>query len=205
MLHRRAWRREAGGGPILLTLIHEVHNLRMLTGEIVAVQAFSSHAVRGPAVEDTVAISLRFASGALGSVLLSNTAANARSWEQTSQANPTYLSYNDEDCYLVAGTRGSLAIPTMRRKSYPRTEDRSWWKPFELSRLALVRDDPIRRQMEHFGAVVRGEATPLVSARDGLANLRITEAIVAAARAGGGGEPVRTAGCDSSAATSSVH
>ena len=35
-----------------------------------------------------------------------------------------------------------------------------------------------------FGAVVRGEAEPLVSARDGLANLRVTEAIVEAAKSG---------------------
>lgn len=181
------WRREAGGGggPILLNMIHEVHNLRMLAGEIVAVQAFSSHAVRGFAVEDTVAINLRFASGALGSFMLSDTAASARSWEQTSQENKVYPSYDDEDCYVIAGTHGSLAIPTMRLKTYPRAEDRSWWKPFEQSSVALVRDDPIRRQLEHFAAVVRGEATPLVSARDGLANLRVTEAIMAAARAGG--------------------
>jgi predicted dehydrogenase len=178
------WRREIGAGPILLNMIHEVHNLRMLCGEITAVQAFSSHAVRGFAVEDTVAISLRFASGALGSFLLSDTAACARSWEQTSQENKAYPSYDDEDCYVVTGTNGSLSIPTMRLKTYPRAEDRSWWKPFEVGVVGLVRDDPIRHQMEHFGAVVRGEAPPLVSARDGLANLRVTEAIVTAAAAG---------------------
>ena len=50
--------------------------------------------------------------------------------------------------------------------------------------VGMVRDDPIKHQMEHFGAVVRGEVPPLVSARDGLANLRVTEAIVEAARAG---------------------
>jgi len=38
--------------------------------------------------------------------------------------------------------------------------------------------------MEHFGRVVRGEAEPIVSARDGLQNLRITEAIVEAAKTG---------------------
>jgi predicted dehydrogenase len=178
------WRRENGAGPILLNMIHEVHNLRMLCGNIVAVQAFTSHAVRGFAVEDTVAISLRFASGALGTFLLSDTAASPKSWEQTSQENKAYPSYDDEDCYVVAGTNGSLAIPTMRLHTYPRAEDRSWWKPFEVGTVGMVRDDPIKHQMEHFGAVVRGEAAPLVSARDGLANLRVTEAIVTAAKSG---------------------
>ncbi len=178
------WRREPGGGPILLNMIHEVHNLRMLCGEIVSVQAFASSATRGFAVEDTVAINLRFASGVLGSFLLSDTAACARSWEQTSQENPAYPSYADEDCYVVAGTNGSLSVPTMRLKTYPRPEARSWWKPFEVGTVGLVREDPIARQMDHFGAVVRGEAEPLVSAHDGLRNLTITEAIVEAARSG---------------------
>jgi predicted dehydrogenase len=178
------WRKEPGGGPILLNMIHEVHNLRMLAGEIVAVQAIASRAARGFAVEDTVSIGLRFANGVLGSFLLCDTAASAKSWEQTSQENKAYPSYDDEDCYTIAGTNGSLSIPTMRIKTYPRAADRSWWKPFEVGVVGMVRDDPIQLQMEHFGAVVRGEAAPLVSARDGLANLRVTEAIVAAAKSG---------------------
>ena len=178
------WRKEPGAGPILLNMIHEVHNLRMLCGEIVAVQAFASHAVRGFPVEDTVAIGLQFANGALGSFLLSDTAACARSWEQTSKENPAYPSYDDEDCYVLAGTHGSLSVPSMRLKTYARAEERSWWKPFQTGVAPVGREDPIRRQMEHFGAVVRGEAEPLVSARDGLANLRVTEAIAEAARLG---------------------
>ena len=178
------WRKEQGGGPILLNMIHEVHNLRMLCGEITAVQAFKSHAVRGFAVEDTVAITLQFASGALGTFMLSDTAASARSWEQTSQENKAYPSYNDEDCYVLSGTKGTLSIPTMRLKLYPNDANASWWKPFVVSSLPLQREDPILMQMEHFGAVVRGECTPLVSSIDGLNNLRITEAIVQAAQCG---------------------
>jgi len=178
------WRRETGGGPILLNMIHEVHNLRMLCGDIVAVQAFASNATRGFPVEDTVTINLRFANGALGSFMLSDTAACPRSWEQTSQENKAYPSYADEDCYVIAGTNGSLSVPTMRLKTYPRPEDRSWWKEFEVGTVGMVRDDPLKHQMEHFGAVVRGEAAPLVSARDGLLNLRVTEAIAEAAKTG---------------------
>ena len=179
------WRTQPGGGPILINLIHEVHNLRMLCGEIVAVQALASNAVRGFAVEDTVAINLRFASGVLGTFLLSDTAASAQSWEQTSQENKAYPSYDDVDCYSVVGTQGSLAVPTLRLKRYARLDDRSWWTPFETSVLTLRREDPIALQMAHFCAVVRGAVQPLVSARDGLANLRVTDAIVRAAQTGG--------------------
>ena len=178
------WRREVGGGPILINMIHEVHNLRMLCGEVTAVQAIKSHALRGFAVEDTVAISLQFASGALGSFLLSDVAASARSWEHTSQENKAYPTYEEEDCYVISGTDGTLSVPTMRLKTYPRAEDRSWWKPFEVGVVGMVREDPLKRQMEHFGAVVRGEVAPLVSARDGLQNLRVTEAITLAAATG---------------------
>jgi predicted dehydrogenase len=178
------WRRQPGAGPILLNMIHEVHSLRTLCGEIVAVQAFASRATRGFPVEDTVAIGLQFASGALGTFLLSDTAACARSWEQTSQENRAYSTYPDEDCYVIAGTSGSLSVPTMRLKTYAGAEDRSWWKPFEASVATLVREDPLARQIEHFGAVIRGEAKPLVTVRDGLANLRVTEAITEAAKTG---------------------
>ena len=179
------WRRQAGGGPVLINLIHEIGNLRSLCGEIVAVQALASSATRGFPVEDTVSISLRFASGALGSFLLSDTAASARSWEQTSRENRDYPSYDDEDCYLIAVTGGSLAVPTMRLKCYDQPEDRSWWKPFNCEVADLVREDPLARQLEHFCQVIRVEAEPLVSVRDGLQNLRVVEAIAQAAREGG--------------------
>jgi predicted dehydrogenase len=178
------WRRQAGGGPILINMIHEIGNLRSLCGEIVAVQAMSSSATRKFPVEDTVAINFRFANGALGTFMLSDTAASPRSWEQTSQENKSYSTYSDEDCYIIAGTKGSLAVPTMRLKAYARNEDRSWWKPFETSVVNVDRADPLERQLEHFCDVIRGTAKPLVSVRDGLQNLKITEAIAEAAVTG---------------------
>lgn len=181
-----AWRREPGGGPILLNLIHEVGNLRSLCGEIVAVEAFTSNATRNFPVEDTAAIALRFAGGALGTFLLSDTAACDRSWEHASGEDPRYASaHTDEgDCYLVAGTFGSLAIPTMRLARYASAAGRSWHKALERSVVPLEPADPLERQIAHFAEVIRGKAAPLVSARDGLANLRVVDAIVEAARTG---------------------
>ncbi len=175
------WRTQSGGGPILINLIHEIHNLRMLCGEIVAVQAFQSNAMRQFAVEDTVAINLSFANGALGSFLLSDSAACAKSWEQTSQENPSYATYPDQDCYVVMGTQGSLSIPTMRLHSHGPQQERSWLKPMDVEQVDLHRQDPITLQMAHFDQVVRRLAPPEVSVQDGLANLQVTEAIARAA------------------------
>jgi predicted dehydrogenase len=178
------WRKLPGGGPILLNMVHEVGNLRAMVGEIVAVQAFASNATRKFQVEDTVAINLKFASGALGSFLLSDTAASPKSWEQTSQENKQYPTYPEEDAYVIIGNKGSLAVPTMRLKYYERNEDRSWYKPFKEQTIPLERADPLARQILHFGNVIRGEEKPLVTGRDGLQNLRVTEAIAEAAKTG---------------------
>jgi predicted dehydrogenase len=42
----------------------------------------------------------------------------------------------------------------------------------------------LAHHIEHYGRVVREKAAPIVSGRDSLQNLRITEAIVEAARSG---------------------
>ena len=178
------WRRAIGGGPILINLIHEIHNLRMLCGDVASVQAMSSNAVRSFEVEDTVSINFRFANGVLGSFMLSDTAASARSWEQTAQENKSYTSYDDEDCYVIAGTLGSLSVPTMRLKTYANAEDASWWKPFEVSKVELNRTDPLRTQLAHFLEVIQGKAQPLVSAFDGLQNLWVVDAIAQASQTG---------------------
>lgn len=181
-----AWRREPGGGPILLNLIHEVDNLRSLCGEIVAVQAFASNATRKFLVEDTAAIALSFANGTLGTFMLSDTAASDRSWEHTSGEDPHFAPAHtqEDDCYLVAGTFGSLAIPTMRLERYPKAEDRSWHKALAKSVLRTDIVDPWERQMAHFSDVIRGKTRPLVSARDGLQNLRVVDAIVESGKSG---------------------
>lgn len=175
------WRTQAGGGPILINMIHEVGNLRYLCGEVSSVQAITSNKRRGYEVEDSAAIIFSFANGTIGTFVLSDTAASARSWEQTALENKSYAAYPDEDCYHIAGTEGSLSVPTMHLKQYKNKQDRSWWKPFELSDVEMERQDPLALQLQHFCQVIRGEAKPLVTVYDGLQNLRVVDAIVEAA------------------------
>ena len=177
------WRRQPGGGPILLNLIHEVNNLLSLVGDIVRVQAVTSNATRGFPVEDTAAMVFTFANGALGTFLLSDTAASPRSWEQTSQENTSYDSYPDEDCYHIAGTTGSLSVPTMRLKVF-RGRPVVVGAVRRSTVVELERSDPLANQVEHFAAVIRGEAEPICSGRDGLKTLQVVDAVLEAARTG---------------------
>ncbi|WP_280151236.1 Gfo/Idh/MocA family oxidoreductase [Piscinibacter sp. XHJ-5] len=181
------WRTRRGGGPILINLVHEIDNLRMLLGEVAQVQAMASSAARGFEVEDTAAISLRFHSGALGTFLLSDTAASARSWEQTTGENAAYDRHADEDCYIIAGDRGSLNVPTMRLCTS--VGEPSWFTPMAIEVLDRSVGDPLARQLAHFCAVIRGHDEPLVSAADAARTLRVTLAVVESARRGGA--PVR--------------
>jgi predicted dehydrogenase len=176
------WRRQPGGGPILLNLIHEVNSLLSLVGEITEVYAKSSSATRNFPVEDTSAMIFTFANGALGTFLLSDTAASPRSWEQTSQENKSYDSFDDEDAYHIAGTKGSLSIPTMRLKVYEGKA--SWWEPLTSSTVDVDRSDPLAHQIEHFVDVINGKAQPICSARDGLNTLKVVDAVVESARMG---------------------
>lgn len=179
------WRSEIGGGPILINLIHEIHNFRVLCGEIESVQAIVSSAIRGYPVEDTAVINFRFKNGALGNFMLSDTTSSARSWEHTSGENKAYPQSDDEDCYVVGGVNGSLAIPSMKIKNYSGAQEPSWWLPMSSHIHSFDREDPLVLQMAHFGRVIAGKEMPLVSAEDGLENLRIIDAIARAVASGG--------------------
>jgi predicted dehydrogenase len=180
--HDLAWRREPGGGPVLINAIHDIDCLRMLCGDIETVQATASNAVRGFAVEDTAAAVLRFKSGVLGTLIVSDTVSSPWSWESTSGENPAFPRM-PEDCILIGGTRGSLAVPTLDVRWHAAGEE-SWQQPLTQQRLPIAPEDPYVAQMRHFASVIRGEAEPVLCARDGTVTLAATLAITQSAETG---------------------
>jgi predicted dehydrogenase len=70
----------------------------------------------------------------------------------------------------------------MRLRTYP--GERSWHEPFATVTEAVEPADPLAAQIAHFAAVVRGEAKPLCSGRDGLTTLRVVAAVAESARTG---------------------
>lgn len=182
------WRREPGGGPVLINGIHDIDCLRMLCGEIETVQAKTATVAREFPVEDTAAAVLTFASGALGTLIVSDSTSAPWSWEWTSHENPAYP-HEPENCFLISGTRGSITVPSLEHRWHAEGQE-SWWQPLTQKRLHVIPADPYVEQMRNFTAVIRGEAEPVLSGADGTRTLAATLAISRSAETG---LPVRVA------------
>ncbi|MEM9343097.1 MAG: Gfo/Idh/MocA family oxidoreductase [Pseudomonadota bacterium] len=182
-----AWRSRMGAGPVFINLIHDIDLMRHLCGEVVEVQARFSNKTRGFEVEDTAALILQFANGALGTISVSDTVAAPWSWEFTAGENPAYP-HVPGGAYRIGGTEASLSVPDLTLWAHP--GKRSWWEPIEGTRLDVEEVDPLEQQLANFVAVIRGQAKPVVSGQEGLRTLRLLEAITRAAKTGKSQSPV---------------
>jgi predicted dehydrogenase len=175
------WRRERGGGPVLINLIHDIDLLRFLFGEIESVQALVSNRVRGFAVEDTSAVMCRFRNGALGAISVSDTTAAPWNWD-LSAGEAERFPRQDVDAYYLSGSRASLTLPRLTIWEY-RT-GRGWHDPLTAERTALHQGCPYTEQWRHFRALIDGAEQPVCSALDGLRTLEATIAVHTAAESG---------------------
>ncbi|TVZ73811.1 putative dehydrogenase [Rhizobium mongolense USDA 1844] len=175
-----AWRRRPGGGPLLINLIHDIDCLRFICGDINEVMAFTSNAIRSFEVEDTASVSVRFASGALGTLLMSDAAVSPFNWD-TAAGQALYFPHQPENSYHLAGTKAALSIPGMdiwRHES----EAGHWQHPLVRQHVTLDGSRAYENQLNHFADVIEGKAEPLISARDGAMTLATVLAIAQAGR-----------------------
>ncbi|MDE1165620.1 MAG: Gfo/Idh/MocA family oxidoreductase [Pseudomonas sp.] len=183
-----AWRREPGAGVLLINLIHDLDLLRHLCGEVSQVQAITSHGARQLAVEDSAALLLQFANGALGTLTGSDATVAPWGWDQNSGENPSVFAQQaDQPCYLLAGTEGSLSIPQLKLWRYG--EQQGWHHPLLCQQHAPADSLAMHNQLRHLVQLARGECAPLVSAADAAKTLALVEAAQRAARDGFAAQP----------------
>ena len=173
-----AWRRLPGHGPVMSNLSHEIDLLHFLFGRVTQVTALTSNARRGFAIEDSAAIALRFDTGALGSVLISDAGASPWAFEAASGENPA-ISASGEDYLRFTGARGALSFPSLTRWGASGPGEVEWSRP--LARIDAARPDridPLLEQVARFASVVAGGTDDvLCTGTDGLAALEATLAV----------------------------
>lgn len=177
------WRSQAGGGPILINLIHEIDFLRFAVGEITAVQAVAANRQRGFAVEDTAAALLEFEGSALGTFFLSDCAVTPWTMEQGLGEAPEFP-FSGQSSYRVMGRRGAIEFPSLDQWTQ-QGGAQDWNRPIQAQANHAVSIDPYVAQLEHFRDVIRGVVPSLQPVDDGARSLVVTLAIAEAAASGG--------------------
>jgi len=175
------WRTKKGAGPISVNLVHDVDLLRHFCGDVDTVQAISVPSHRGFENEDLATAVLRFKSGAIATISVSDSIVAPWSWELTARENPAYPA-TSESCYLIGGSRGGMSLPDLRVWQHDAEPD--WWTPISARNLTCLMDDPLAVQMAHFADIIAGREAPLVSGHEGLKSLEVVEAVALSSETG---------------------
>lgn len=172
------WKRtKTSGGPILINLIHEIDLMHYLLGPITRVYAEPMPLRRGFDAEEGCAITLRFASGAVGTFVLSDNVPSPHNFEAGTGENPL-IPRTGKDFYRIFGTDGTLSVPDLMLSSYAKRPVKSWLE--EMNSEVVGMDDvktPFESQLAHFIKVVKGAEEPSCSGADGIAALLVCEAV----------------------------
>ena len=176
------WRKNWEAGPVLTNLIHEMDSLRYICGEVESINAEVSHDVRNWEKEDAAAMVMRFASGALGTFVLSDQATSPWAWE-FGTGETVFFPRTGQNSVRFMGTKAALDFPNLTLWHHGATAP-DWNHAINPEEIALDLEDAYVRQIAHFAAVTRGEEAPIISAVDATATLRATLAVFDAAKTG---------------------
>lgn len=185
------WHRNGeSGGPVMINLIHDIDVLHYLLGSKVRrVAAFEAPKHRGFDAEEGGAIILHFENGIVATFLLSDAVVSAHSFEMGTGENPV-IPPTGKDVYRIFGTDGTLSVPDLKRSFYGETVVKSWSSTLSESTERLEdwlsveerTSAPFELQVAHLVRVIRGEEEPVCSGEDGLAAVRVAEAVKKALR-----------------------
>ncbi len=177
------WRREAGGGPVLINMIHDIDMLRYCCGEVKRVYAEITPSDRAFPIESGGAILLRFNSGALATISFSDAAPSPWGWERATADNPI-IPPSGENCYRFFGSCGSFEFPQIRLWRDEPGGEPCWSRRIRAEPRPVGPRASLAAQLRNFCHVVRGQESPVVGPEDGLATLAVAQAVLESSRRG---------------------
>jgi predicted dehydrogenase len=125
-------------------------------------------------------LTLRFASGALGTVLMSDAAPSPWSWEQATGENHPRFPENRENPWRFFGSDAAMEFPRLKIWRHDGSSD--WHSPLWAEDVPLPSIDVYAEQIAHFARVIRGEEAPIITGEDASRSLAVTLAVIEAAR-----------------------
>lgn len=177
------WRKVRAAGPVLINLIHELDMLRYMCGEIVSVSAKFQSGLRGHPKEESAAILLKFASGALGTFLISDATPSPWTWEHATGDTPYYPHYG-ENVLRFVGSEAALDFPNLVLWKH-NGEVPDWQHELTPQPIDLQLCNAFEAECVHFCQVIAGEQSPRITAADAARSLAVVLAIFEAADSGG--------------------
>lgn len=197
------WRtsRAGGGGPVWTNFVHDIDVLHHFVGSKVT-RVWVTGSVRQRThqgvdekdlVEEGAAMMLQFANGVVGTFLINDNASSPYGWESASGDNPSYSAAAiPVDCYRIFGTEGTLTVPDGNLWTYSQEDAKErklevgWNIPMRHNVLEVHPAIPFQQQAEHLARLVTSQEAPVCSGRDGLAAVKVCEAIIEALDKGNG-------------------
>ncbi|KAL4894068.1 hypothetical protein BDV59DRAFT_201378 [Aspergillus ambiguus] len=176
------WRRaRSSGGVFAINLVHDIDLLHYLFGPIVRIHAERTLPQRPSPphdAEEGAALTLRFASGVVGTFLVCDATPSPHSFEAGTGENPMIpkVGAAGGDFYRIFGSEASLSVPDMTRWSYDGRPEKSWSEPLTVETFDVVEATPFDLQLAHFVEVIRGRAEPSCSGEEGLRALIVCQA-----------------------------
>lgn len=179
------WHTKKGGGPLLINAIHDFDDLNFVTGMTPAkVYAAARNTIRGNEVEDSVSAVVEYKEGVTCSYFVSDGTPGPWNYDLAAEENTFFTMCPGENSLRVFGTKGSFGFPNMDLYYYD--EDAyGWTSPLHHKHFDVKKNDPMTAELEHFVDLCKErETVPRCSGEDGLATLKVINAILESAETG---------------------
>lgn len=169
-------------GPLLINAIHDVDDLHYITGmQVKSVYAASRNSIRGGEIEDSTSVLFELEEGPTCTYFLSDGTPAPWGYDMAAQEMHFFDCCPGENSMRVFGTKGSFGLPNMDFYYYL-PERYGWSEPLQKKHFEVGRPDPATATLAHFGDLCAGrETVPRCSGEEGLATLKVIQAILKSA------------------------